>query len=304
MSKEQGYNTISEVNRMLKTIKDLKKLAEKPESYDITKDGMGFMLRDKGGVKNLQKKEYDDIFDALDLRKEGNVESTLFVGLVIAVVVEGDIEPKFSELFKVKDGGRGSMNETQAQNFIDYYAKVLAFINEVEYNLLYYLELNELKEKVRKKFKTQKVLNCRDLFLIACANPLIDLMSEQQRKLNFDEIPDIEQTISEGSFRNDRSSIFENSYQIPTAIPTDEEDDSPKKRTLTIMVDPAAKQAAAEERARQDTFLNDKMAPIQEEPEAQIENPIQTTIDVTAKKGTAEVKSQEKGDTCKMCSIF
>jgi len=181
LSQKQFEGILLEVSRLLNMVMTQMKMKTLPENIDITKKTFIATLKEKGGLSNLTDEQLEGIFDAMNVRGNALIPSTMLCGLLLLLLTEGDVEAKFSEFYKLKDfEGKNKIDPKAAQTLFDSLAEILTLLNELESDLLFQYDVFELKEKLRKKTKKQKLkyVTLQDMFEAARVSPLLDLIND------------------------------------------------------------------------------------------------------------------------------
>jgi len=101
----------------------------------------------------------------------------------LALITQGDLENKISEIFKMKDQlNRGSIEIASALQIIDWLGDVLAFINEIDQTLNFRSEWFDLSDKLIRKLRTMKSVGCREITVCINDHPLRNLFLEPNQR--------------------------------------------------------------------------------------------------------------------------
>jgi Ca2+-binding EF-hand superfamily protein len=157
------------------------KLNEKSVRETIDLNKRTFSVLFEGAVSNVSEQQAGIIFDALDVNEAGVIGSRRLICIILALITQGDLENKISEIFKMKDQmNRGSIEIAQALQVIDWLGEVLGFINEIDFTQNFRSEWFDLNDKLSRKLKAMKSVGCREITVTINDHPLRNLFLEPQ----------------------------------------------------------------------------------------------------------------------------
>lgn len=181
LSLEQLRDLYLELGKLTEELKV--KLNEKVVRETIDLNKRTFSVLFEGAVSNVNEQQAGIIFDALDVNEAGVIGSRRLLCIILALITQGDLENKISEIFKMKDQmNRGSIEIAPALQIIDWLGDVLAFINEIDFTMNFRSEWFELNDKLVRKLRNMKSVGCREITVTINDHTLRNLFLEPQHR--------------------------------------------------------------------------------------------------------------------------
>jgi Ca2+-binding EF-hand superfamily protein len=181
LSLEQLRDLYMELGKLTEELKA--KLSEKTVRETIDLNKRTFSVLFEGAVSNVSEQQAGIVFDALDVNEAGVIGSRRLICIILALITQGDLENKISEIFKMKDQmNRGSIDIAPALQIIDWLGDVLTFINEIDQTLNFRAEWYDLNDKLVRKLRSMKNVGVREITVTINDHPLRNLFLDPNQR--------------------------------------------------------------------------------------------------------------------------